>query len=208
MASSPVIYDGIRHYLFILPILALLAAGGWNFLLDALQAERVRRSLLALTSALAVLPVFFAYLWLHPYYYIFFNGVVGGLSGSEGKFDSEYYGLSFREATELLNEFVDDPAFNLTSEEGEAWRVSSSGAWWSTVPYLSPELEYTIKREAADFFISYTRGGEQLRWPGHPIGWVARDGVVLNFVLSKESPELLPIDNRGEGEPPDDRRDL
>src|SRR5581483_5229388 len=97
----PVVYDGLRHFLFLLPPLTLLAAMA---ALEFTQAHRSSRSWI-LVTALCLLDFFavFSHAWnLHPYEYIYFNELVGGLKGAEGRFDNDYWGASFKEAVEWM----------------------------------------------------------------------------------------------------------
>lgn len=41
---------------------------------------------------------------LHPYQYIYYNELIGGVSGAFRKFDLDYSGTSFKEALQWINE--------------------------------------------------------------------------------------------------------
>jgi hypothetical protein len=77
MARRANIYDGVRHFLFILPALALMAAIGVSFLVQFLSG-RYRKPVYLL---LAVAAVFTAgqLVRLHPYQMTYFNFLVGGV---------------------------------------------------------------------------------------------------------------------------------
>ena len=41
---------------------------------------------------------------LHPYEYVYYNELVGGLQGAEGRFELDYWATGFREAMETIND--------------------------------------------------------------------------------------------------------
>jgi hypothetical protein len=40
----------------------------------------------------------------HPYQHLYFNGLAGGIRGAEGRFELDYWGLSYREGLERILE--------------------------------------------------------------------------------------------------------
>jgi len=73
------LYDGVRHTLFVIPMLALLA--GWAFarLLPSVPRARVA---IAIVSALYVVAVVIDLARLHPLEYVAMNAFAGGTSGA------------------------------------------------------------------------------------------------------------------------------
>jgi hypothetical protein len=60
-----------------------------------------------LKSALLILfaaPGLYASVQLHPYQYTYFNSFTGGTGGAFRKYDLDYWGTSFKESFEYLNE--------------------------------------------------------------------------------------------------------
>ncbi|MGE9289739.1 MAG: glycosyltransferase family 39 protein, partial [Puniceicoccales bacterium] len=95
------IYDGLRHFLFLLPLLAILSGLTFDYLLTRLS-NWCRLAVIVASAALITLlvPVTISLIRLHPYEYTYFNPVVGGLKGAEGRFETEYWALSYRETIE------------------------------------------------------------------------------------------------------------
>jgi hypothetical protein len=88
------LYDGVRHTLFVIPILAVLAggAGVWAF-------ARLRRFPIAagLVMALAfahVAATVVTLVRLHPLEYVAMNSLAGGTSGAAGRFDLDYWSIA------------------------------------------------------------------------------------------------------------------
>lgn len=102
----PPIYDGLRHYLFVMPGLALLAGAG-TAALAGFAAARARRSKLArglvlAAGAAALLAPLPSMVRLHPYQTAWFSPLVGGLPGADGRHDTDYWLLSAREAVDWI----------------------------------------------------------------------------------------------------------
>jgi hypothetical protein len=95
VALRPAFYNGIRHFLFIVPPLAVLGglAGAWLF-----EAARRAGHLAAMAAALAflvglALPIF-DMVRLHPFEYTAFNRFAGGVQGARTRYMLDYWGLS------------------------------------------------------------------------------------------------------------------
>jgi len=96
------IYDGIRQFLFILPGVAVFATVGLVWLLGLVNQMRYKALVLVVLGILAV-PTVVDMANLHPYEYVYFNRLIGGLQGANERFDTDYYGLSMREGMEWIN---------------------------------------------------------------------------------------------------------
>jgi hypothetical protein len=93
------LYDNGRHYLFMWSAGFLYAAVA----LERLLAWRVAPAFkIALTAAI-LLPGIVAILRLHPYEYIYFNGLAGGVRGAFRRYELDYWATSYREAMEFVN---------------------------------------------------------------------------------------------------------
>lgn len=97
----PNTYDGLRHFLFLLPALALLAALGMETMYRHLDTRLARRCFLAAMLA-AVAPTLLSLVTLHPYQMAYYNMLVGGPAGTSGHYDTEYWMTSYREAIEWI----------------------------------------------------------------------------------------------------------
>jgi hypothetical protein len=93
------LYDGVRHTLFVIPMLALLA--GWAFarLLRWLSRSRIA---IAMLAAVYVAAVVIDLARLHPLEYVAMNAFAGGTSGACGRFELDYWGAAGTEALRRL----------------------------------------------------------------------------------------------------------
>ena len=109
-----IMYDGIRHLLFVQPPIAVLAAAGW---MVALRSPRgpVRRAAALLLAAGLIRPIVFE-LREHPNQVVYFNELVGGPAGAYGRYEMDYWGNCVLQAAAKIDA--------LTSEYPERPRIS------------------------------------------------------------------------------------
>lgn len=92
------LYDNFRQIFFILPPV---------FMLAGVFFEKIKRPALQMALiALALLPGVLGILRLHPYEYMYYNTFIGGERGAFRRFELDYWGTSYREAADWMNEFA------------------------------------------------------------------------------------------------------
>lgn len=172
----PVLYDGSRHFLFLLPILAALAAlsaASWI-------RERAPLALKAILFGLVALNLVFVcveMIRLHPYEYVYFNEVQEGLKGSVGKFDNDYWGASNKEAVEWLKK-------NGLLDPKKVYQINSSGNNYQVFPYLNEQMKWTDSLKDADYYLSTTRDGkDKIVDSSKIVHIIEREGVPLCYVF-------------------------
>jgi hypothetical protein len=101
-------FTGMRHFLFIIPPMAVLAGLGVD---GALSRLRARSSFFAAAAATLVfldLGVSAVTLYrLHPHEYLFYNPLIGGLAGAADRFATDYWVNIMPEAVGDLERFLD-----------------------------------------------------------------------------------------------------
>lgn len=103
LLERPPLYDNFRQVLFLVPPLFLLA----GIPLQALLLKFRHTAAQILIFALLLLPGLIGYLQLHPYEYAYYNAFIGGLKGAAGRFETEYWKTSFRQAIEEINRYAE-----------------------------------------------------------------------------------------------------
>jgi hypothetical protein len=104
MITRATLYDGVRHTLFVIPMLTLLA--GWALVRVAGALGRAR--MVAAPLALGYLGVVLADLaTLHPLEYIATNALAGGTAGSYGRFELDYWSAAATEGLRQLEGRLD-----------------------------------------------------------------------------------------------------
>ncbi len=99
---KPIIYNGLRHYLFLVPILSVVAVIGLVEFYRAKLWSGMKYTLLGLVL-LNVLMVIVQCFRLYPYDYLYFNELTGGLPGAYHRYEIDYEGASLKEAAQWLS---------------------------------------------------------------------------------------------------------
>lgn len=97
---QPTMYDNFRQFLFILPAAYLFLACGLWFVLGAIRRTGWRLVLVLLLT----LPNLASLVQLHPYQYIYYNRLAGGVSGAFRRFETDYWATSYQAAAAYLNQ--------------------------------------------------------------------------------------------------------
>lgn len=99
------LYNGWRHMLFVYPGLVVISAVGWSKLVDLMKNLSLKWvALLAFigTSTPAVIWSFVN----HPYQYMYFNELIGGVKGANGNYELDYWNQTPRAAMEWIGKNV------------------------------------------------------------------------------------------------------
>lgn len=96
----PIIYDGMRHYLFIVVFMAIAALITWYEMWDS--ENKLKKVILTILLFLNLATVANQYRLLHPYEYVYFNELIGYLPGAYGKFETDYWGTSYFDGANYL----------------------------------------------------------------------------------------------------------
>ncbi len=100
--KNSVIHDGWRHLTFAYPAMAVCAGLFWNELANFFSEKKYVQW--AVYGALGLLCVDAgAFIAANPKMpYVYFNPIVGGISGAYGEFETDYWGVSTRQGIEWL----------------------------------------------------------------------------------------------------------
>ncbi|MDX6766333.1 MAG: glycosyltransferase family 39 protein [Candidatus Methylacidiphilales bacterium] len=98
---NPNIYDGIRHFLFLLPPLAVLAGTAAATLAGTLQ-RRLGPTGATITVAGFMLVALPALIATHPYQYVFYNILAGDKETLHERFETDYWLTSYKEAAGII----------------------------------------------------------------------------------------------------------
>jgi hypothetical protein len=150
IVAHPALYNGLRHFVFVVPPFAVLGGLGAAWIL-----ERVRPLGTLATAAFAAalvgglaLPVS-DMVRLHPYQYTTFNWASGGVRMARDNYMLDYWGLAFKQAGEALRTKLAD--MHLKPPAGRRWTIEICGPQRPAEIALGPEFETTWDRKRADF---------------------------------------------------------
>jgi hypothetical protein len=96
---QPSLYDNTRQLLFIIPSLFFVIGLALEWIFQRVHGWFGQYVILGLL----LFPGIYSIVDLHPYQYTYYNSLVSGLQGSNSRFESDYWAISFREAAEYLN---------------------------------------------------------------------------------------------------------
>jgi hypothetical protein len=199
LIDRPPLYNGIRHFLFVIPVATVVAAIG----LTALWRWSMRRSVVLGLGFATVAGGLFTlnavnFAELHPYEYVGYNQLVGGLKGASGRFEGDYWSDSLREAAMDLRYGVEHgprlPA--------KPYEVAVCAEPLQVSTYLGPHFKVTDAWDDADFLITATNIGCDNLVPGMTYRTISRQGVPLAMVVdlrakheNQDTIEPLPWDD-------------
>jgi hypothetical protein len=182
-------FTGLRHFLFLIPALAALAGIGLD---KALAALETRGRVLA-SGGLAIVTACF--LWdavtlvrLHPYEYLLYNPLVGGLDGASRRYDLDYWFSSMPEAINQLEAYLRRTEPGEASWPTQVYSVAVCGERLEfekavTLPQL--HWDFMPQWNQSEFFIAPTHLNCDADLDGKIIGTVERLGVAIAYVKDR-----------------------
>lgn len=99
LLSRPPIYDGYRHFIFILPPVFIVSAFAFQAVYEWLRKKWMFLPVLAVLA----LPGIVGLITLHPYPYTYYNALVGGTGGAFRRFDTDYWLTCYKETMSYVN---------------------------------------------------------------------------------------------------------
>ncbi len=171
------VYDNFRQFLFVLPPLFVLAGIGIERIYLGVKSPVIK----SVWAALCLLPGIYSIFSLHPYQYIYYNSLVGGVSGAEGKFELDYWLTSYREAGTYVNEHASQNANIL------AWGSGFNGAREDLDVYgFGSDQDVSGSDLSFEYAIISTRFFSHLGvFPDAPVVHEVRKGGALLAVVKK-----------------------
>jgi hypothetical protein len=181
LATRPALYNGVRHFSFVLPPLAVLAGLGLDRLLDLVRPWRPASILVGLLLLAVAGNNLLLLVRLHPYQYVAYNHLTGGPAGAAERYEMDYWNDGLREAAHLLNRLLREELGSAPA--GFAVAVCAESVQATT--YLDPRFRVVPDWPSADFYLAATQTGCDRALGGTVIGEVARDGVPLIVVKDR-----------------------
>lgn len=145
------VFNGMRHFLFVLPPLVVIAA----LMLDRLIEKSVTLgSGRAVAAALAIYVGYHVSLLvrLHPNEYVYYNAFIGGVEGAQGLYKLDYWGNSYAEAVHGLERTL--RARYGKEFEAHTFKVRICGPKVSAKYYFPRNFVEAENDRDADFVIS------------------------------------------------------
>lgn len=177
--KQPPMYDGFRHFLFMLPPVFVFSGFAVEQLAALIKSNWVKIALFAAILAFGIIPS----IQLHPYQYSYYNSFIGGTTGAFRQYETEYWLTCYREATLRLNKVA--PAGSQLFVRREPYMAAY---------YANPNITIRDFRteekdmQTGDYYLVNTRSNEDLKFLRDQPAFirVSRQGV--NFCLIKQVP--------------------
>jgi hypothetical protein len=191
IAIKAVLFDGMRHFIFVLPLIAALTAVLADRALDVMARLPQRRYAYGLLGIYALSHVS-VMARLHPDEYVYYSGFIGGVEGAAGLFKLDYWANSYAEAVTGLED-------HLRAEYGadfmnRDFTVADCGPPLSAAYYFPSNFIFTSNAREAEFFIAFTKDRCNKTLPGKEIFRVERMGTLLSVVIDRR--EVLAREGR------------
>jgi hypothetical protein len=150
MIAHPAFYNGLRHFVFVVPPFAVLGglAGAWLFE-KAYAFGKMATAFLAAAFIVGLALPLTDIVRLHPYQYTAFNWASGGVRMAHDNYMLDYWGLAFKQAGEALRAKL--AGLRLKPPRGRRWTVEICGPQRPAEVALGPDFKTTWERKRADF---------------------------------------------------------
>ncbi|MGY3528645.1 MULTISPECIES: glycosyltransferase family 39 protein [Bradyrhizobium] len=150
MVKRPALYNGIRHFIFVIPPMAVL--GGVAFARGMDWLGEIRRAwqpaALAVFAFGLLLPLS-EMIRLHPYQYTHFNHIAGTVRTADNFFMLDYWGLALKQASDGLREQLAER--QEVPPQHRKWKVAVCGPQRPAQVALGPDFTIGWDSHAADF---------------------------------------------------------
>ena len=177
---------GMRHFLFTVPPIAVLAGLGLNGALTRL--ETLHRFAGPVGSTIVLLALFCnatTLYRLHPDEYLFFNSLVGGLEGASRRYATDYWVNIMPEAVEDLEKYLDRNGQPIGKRPERRYSVAVCGERLPFERAADARLQYTSDWRHADFFIAPTHMNCDRALDGRIVATIERLGVLIGVVKDR-----------------------
>jgi hypothetical protein len=151
--TKPVMYNGIRHFVFVTPPFAILGGVAAAYIYRFLESYRHRYAVVAASVFVFLIGwTSVDLIRIHPYQYALFNHVAGGVRGAAQRYMTDYWGLAFKETAEALLDRLESE--HLAPPAGRKWKVVVCGPAQTASVELGPDFETSYNAKDADFALS------------------------------------------------------
>jgi hypothetical protein len=183
-------FTGMRHFLFVIPSIAILAGIGLHLAISALGHWR---PMLA-GGALAFVTAWYGWnltrlVELHPYEYLYYNQSVGGLEGASGRYATDYWVNIMPAAVAELEEYL---ARTEHAEAGRSPRKYTGAVCGERLAFekkAHQKLQWIRMQqwERADFFIAPTHMHCDRILGGKEVVVIKRLGATIGVVKDRRA---------------------
>ena len=150
MVKRPALYNGIRHFIFVIPPMAVLAGTAFSWGMNWLGENRRSWQPAAVAMfAFGLLLPLAEMIRLHPYQYTHFNYIAGTVREADDRYMLDYWGLALKQASDGLREEL--ASHHEAPPKSRKWKVAVCGPQRPAQVALGPDFTIGWDSHAADF---------------------------------------------------------
>lgn len=150
IVKRPALYNGIRHFVFVVPPMAVLGGLAFSWVARWLRGRgRMAQGAAGAVFAVGLLLPLHEMVRLHPYQYTHFNYLAGTVRGADAHFMLDYWGLAFKQASDELQELLDER--DEEPPKDRKWKVAVCGPQRPAQVALGQDFSIGWDSKAADF---------------------------------------------------------
>jgi hypothetical protein len=150
MVKRPALYNGIRHFVFVIPPMAVLGGIAFAWTMERLRTNhRTWQPVVLATFCFGLALSLAEMIRLHPYQYTHFNHIAGTVRGADDRFMLDYWGLALKQASDGLREQLVER--QEVPPRNRKWKVAVCGPQRPAQVALGPDFTIGWDSNAADF---------------------------------------------------------
>jgi hypothetical protein len=150
MVKRPALYNGIRHFIFVIPPMTVLAGTAFAWGMNWLKQNRRNWQPAAVAVfVFGLLLPLSEMIRLHPYQYTHFNHIAGTVREADDRFMLDYWGLALKQASDGLRDELNER--QEVPPHGRKWKVAVCGPQRPAQVALGPDFTIGWDSHAADF---------------------------------------------------------
>lgn len=179
LLRRPAMYDGYRHFLFILPPLFIFTGFAFEAIFAWMKHTWQKAIFTFAILAFGLLPI----IQLHPYQYTYYNNFAGGVDGVFRNYETEYWLTCYREAVLQFNE--EAPAETQLFVRREPYIAAYYASEHITVRDFRTEQN---EMQSGDFYLANSRSNEDLRFLRDEPAFIEISRMGATFCVIKQMP--------------------
>lgn len=185
------LYSSWRQFLFVLPGIIILAALGMACLMESLGKKVFQIVAVTILLLLCIHPLKFM-MKNHPYEYLYYNELTGGVKGAHGNYELDYYYTSQGEASEWLINYLEEnnitEPVNISATYSVDWdfrnHENSEISWFRFEERSMQDWDYAI---VVNRYVPPYQLRNGIWPPDNAIHVIEADGVPLCAVLERRT---------------------
>jgi len=183
---TPDVYDGIRHILFILPGLALVAGLGADYFFQQMR-KHISQTVAAIATITLLVIGVASIFRMHPYQMSYFNALAGERETIHTRYETDYWVSSYKEGAEWINQRQAE-----TQRPLRVLVAANSLSSPCALRYFDKRIEAFVLFENAkhdrlpenfDYYLSTVRYGLHRNFPEEEVAYaIKRNGILLSVI--------------------------